>query len=200
MRRKRLHKILSLAAAVLLGACSGDSPVDTSTPAVGTPTTGTPTTGTPTAGATASATAPVTPAQAIATMEARGDIPVLDRSAPLKGVDTNADGIRDDLERFVSGSTDTPSQKASLRQLAKALDITLTVDTANDDALRIASGELTEAINCVWANYSATAAPAKVEELRRLAVNTRERYDSYVRYNQARSGAVIALPSGGTCK
>ena len=127
-------------------------------------------------------------------------MPTLDRSASLKGVDANGDGVRDDLERYIAALPDTADQKASLRQLAKSIDSTLVVDTTNETALRAAANELNEAINCVWSNYPADVAPKRVEEMRRLAVNTRERFNAYAKYNQARSGAVIALPKGNTCK
>lgn len=170
--------ILSLLASALLTACSGGS----STEAETTPTT------------------PPTAAQTIASMEASGQLPTLDRSTALKGADVNTDGVRDDLERHIGSLQDNSQQKAALRQLAKSLDSTLTVDTANETALRSAANELTEAINCVWETYPAETAPNKVEELRRLAVNTRARFEAYAKYNQARSGSVIALPSGSTCK
>lgn len=176
MRIMQSYLPLLLVATSCLTACGGGSSTDAAPPPA------------PTA------------AQTISAMEARGDLPTLDRSAPLKGADLNADGVRDDLERYIAALPDTTSQKSSLRQLAKSIDSTLVADTTNSVALRAASSELTDSINCVWSVYPTESAPKKVEEIRRLAVNTRERYNAYAKYNQARSGAVIALPSGGTCK
>jgi hypothetical protein len=124
-----------------------------------------------------------------------------DRSASLKDGDVNADGVRNDLERYIAALPDTAVQKASLRQLAKSIESTLVVDTTNETAMRGAGTELTEAINCVWSKYPADLAPKRVEEIRGLAVNTRERFNAYAKYNQARSGTVVvALPSGSGCK
>lgn len=118
----------------------------------------------------------------------------------MPGIDSNGDGVRDDLERHIGTLPDTEPQKNSLRQLAKALSGTLTVDTANETAMRAVAGQLSDSINCVWRVYPPETAGPRVEEIRRLSVNTRTRFEAYAKYNQARSGAVIAIPTGDTCQ
>lgn len=141
-----------------------------------------------------------TPAETIRAMESRGELPTLDRTATLTGIDADTDGVRDDLERYIDALPDSDPQKKALRQLAHALDLTLVVDLTNEAALRAAAAELSDSINCAWKVYPPETAPKRVEEVRRYAVNTRQRFEAYEKYNQARSGAVIAIPSGDTCK
>lgn len=180
---QRLHKLLLLTSlATALAGCGGGSSNSPAPPPPG-------------AGPT-----PTTAAQALRDMESRGELPILDRSTVLKGTDANSDGVRDDLERHIGSLPDSAQQKSAMRGMARALDSTLVVDVNNEASLRAAAIGLSETINCAWEVYPTDQASKRVEEIRRLAVNTKERFNAYAKYNQARSGSVIAIPSGSTCK
>ena len=141
-----------------------------------------------------------TAAETIRAMEAAGQLPVLDRTATVTGIDGNGNGVRDDIDAYIAALPDTATQKSSLAQMAKSIDSTMTADVSNDASLRAAAAALSDAVNCIWSRYDPAAAGAKVEEIRKIMVNTRPRYDVYARYNQARSGAVVSIPAGDTCR
>lgn len=140
------------------------------------------------------------PAGTARVMERPGERPTADRAAFLQeGAVEAADG-KDDLGRHIDALPDTPAQKSALRQLRRALDAILAVDTSDPVALRAVAAGLSDAVHCAWSVYPPETAPKRVEEMRRRVVNTRERLEAYAKYNQARSGAVVALPAGDSCR
>ena len=49
--------------------------------------------------------------EAFSQLEARGELPVLDRTDTIAGIDANQNGVRDDIEAFINSLPDTPVQK-----------------------------------------------------------------------------------------
>lgn len=139
-------------------------------------------------------------ADTLRAMEATGELPVLDRTGTLTGIDADTNGVRDDMDVYIAGLSDTAPQKGALVQMARAINRTMTVEVTNDTSLSVAAADLRDAVNCIWSRYDPTAANTKVGDMRKLMVNTRLRYDAYGRYNQARNGAVVDLPAGDTCR
>ncbi len=159
--------------------------------------------GTPAATAPAPAPAPAKSAtvpEALSTMETAGTTPTLDRSATVAGPDTNANGLRDDIDRYIDAKTDTAAQKQSLRMTSKAMALAMSSDVANPTALRTATDNLNMAVACIWKNYPADTADKMVSDMRKVTVNTRVRYDAYTKYNAAVAGAVIKLPKEVVCE
>ncbi len=180
--------LIATSLACALGACGGggsDSPAGTTpTPAPSTPT-------------------PVKSAsvrEALTTMETGGATPALDRSATVAGPDTNSNGVRDDIDRFIDAKADGTAQKQSLRMTSKAMGAAMLSDVANSTALRTATDTLNMAIACIWKNYPADTAEKMVAEVRKVTVNTRVRYDAYMKYNAAVAGTVIKLPKEVVCE
>lgn len=138
--------------------------------------------------------------EALHAMEASGQLPVLDRTNTVTGVDADSNGVRDDLDAYIAGLPDTALEKSALAQMARSINSTMTVDVTNDTALGVAAEGLRDAVNCIWRRYVPTAASKKVDEIRKIMVNTRQRYDAYARYNLARSGSVVDIPTGDTCR
>jgi len=62
----------------------------------------------------------VSVATALSSLEGSGQIPVLDRSTDIDGPDVNDNGVRDDIEAYVSSLSDSAARKAALLQTAKA--------------------------------------------------------------------------------
>lgn len=108
--------------------------------------------------------------------------------------------LREDLARAIDALPDTARQKEALRQVARAIGATLEVDTADSAALQATATGLNAAINCAWSVYPPEIAPRRIEEVSRHVVNSEARRLAHDRYNLARSGSVIALPQGNTCK
>lgn len=136
---------------------------------------------------------------ALSTMESAGTTPALDRTASRTGTDTNANGVRDDVEKYIDSLPDTAPQKKSLASLSKAMSAALG-STPNDQAsLRAATAQMNNSVACVWKSYPPDVADQKVQEMRKVTVNTRGRYDAYAAYNAAVAGTVIKLPREVAC-
>ena len=56
--------------------------------------------------------------EAFSQLEARGELPVLDRTDTIAGIDANQNGVRDDIEAFINSLPDTPVQKKTTVQPA----------------------------------------------------------------------------------
>jgi hypothetical protein len=57
---------------------------------------------------------------ALACLEDAGLIPTLDRGAGIAGPDTDGNGIRDDLDGFISAQSYSADQQKAVKQLARA--------------------------------------------------------------------------------
>lgn len=137
--------------------------------------------------------------EAIANIEASGLTPALDRSASVPGPDTNTNGVRDDVESYVGSLADTAEQKKAMLMLSKALMSAMTTTPTDAAGLRQSTGLMNNAVACIWQKYPSDKADQKVLEVRKVTVNTRERYNAYMAYNAAVAGTVVKLPREVTC-
>jgi hypothetical protein len=161
-----------------------------------------PATPTPPSSSAASPASPSEPAKTlkaqIEELENQGKLPKLDRSASIVGPDVNANGVRDDIEAFISSLSLTPDQRTAAMQDARSLQNTLTVDLTDKAALQKVGDELMASSNCMGdtvPNFHYLS--GKIEA---MTANTRERSKRYMEYNAARSGSVTSLPNGDTCE
>jgi hypothetical protein len=140
-------------------------------------------------------------AAALAALEASGQIPVLDRSSSLPGPDVDANGVRDDIDRYIDDLPDSAAQKNSLKQIARALGTAIQAGVANvtDTRLGEISALIGRAVKCIWQRYDVSSAPGKVTTLEKLMANTRTRFDAYDAYNTKVSGRSSRLPRGVVC-
>lgn len=140
-------------------------------------------------------------ARALATLEASGQLPVLDRSALLLGTDANGNGVRDDIDTYIGRLPDTTVQKGALRQVAKAVADAMqaAVGNASGSALKDVDITIARAVRCIWSRYDASVASTKFSAIEKLMANTRSRFDAYDLFNVRMSGTSGRLPSGDTC-
>ena len=136
--------------------------------------------------------APVNFKEAFTKLENSGKLPILDRSTSLAGPDVNANGVRDDIDRYIDSKSDTQAQKNSLKALSRVLNRAMTVDTKDPNALRSVANSLNTSVGCMWKAYPAGAASPLGDEIEKLTVNTRARYEAYMRFNSAMNGSVIS--------
>ncbi|MEO6965106.1 MAG: hypothetical protein ABI076_04315 [Acidobacteriaceae bacterium] len=139
-----------------------------------------------------------TPAQILQSLEAQGKLPTLDTTQTLQGTDSNGNGVRDDLDKYIAALPDTAAQKKALIQLAKAIQTTLTIDTTNAAALSAASLALNRGTACIFQVYPANQ-PAKAYLMEELTVNTMMRLKAYELYNAARNGTTVAMETSSVC-
>ncbi|QKV54442.1 hypothetical protein [Comamonas antarctica] len=138
------------------------------------------------------APAPANFKEAFTKLENAGKLPILDRSDSLAGPDINANGVRDDIDRYIDSKPGTQAQKNSLKALSRVLNQAMTVDTKDPNALRSVANSLNTSVGCMWKAYPAGAASPLGDEIEKLTVNTRARYDAYMRFNSAMNGSVIS--------
>lgn len=151
---------------------------------------------------TPAAPSPDPGAVTVADLERQGKLPTLDRSAGLNGTDSDSNGVRDDIDRWIQNQPYTAPQKQAALQLARALQNTLSVDVHDDAALRAAQDGSRKAVTCVYARFPSDAQPSPnivVKTLQKYTMNTKERVAAYLAYNDALSGSVNDMPSGDNC-
>ncbi len=145
----------------------------------------------------------LTPQEAIARLEASGDLPTLERGASLGGMDDNHNGVRDDIDRYIESKYVLPQERKAAMQTAMALQKTLLVDTNDALALETVLQDGMRAVNCRGAVFPGIEgfkdAYRMSQELEALTTNTLQRLKAYMAYNRAVSGTVSQLPTGDTC-
>lgn len=145
-----------------------------------------------------------TPVQKVAALETSGAIPQLERTASVSGGDTNTNGVRDDIDAYITSQYSSAPQRAAAQQMAKALQKSLLVNPQDINAVKSIDREISRGINCIYAKFdgaNGSQPPAKVAQvLESLTTNTKERLLAYLNYNKALDGTSSALPEGDSCE
>lgn len=99
-------------------------------------------------------------------------------TATVAGVDTDSDGVRDDVETYIDQTySDTPTRNA-LRQLAKAAQSTM-IDAGNAGLSATHAAERFRAIECLMAQRP-NDFPSVFADLRGRILNTTLRTNAYL--------------------
>jgi hypothetical protein len=134
-------------------------------------------------------------------LSASSVIPKLDRSSDIAGPDTNQNGVRDDIEAWISAQPVNDGQRKALMQKARSLQVTLRVDLQDAAALQRAGDGLAASSNCGLIQFSPYEIFSKLAgKIESMTANTRERAQRYMQYNAARSGSTTTFPNGNTCE
>lgn len=142
----------------------------------------------------------------IALAERNGEIPRLDRSKTLMGIDANRNGVRDDIEAIIAAKPFDAPQKAALTALASSIQKIFSVDVANMDAVQAIHDVQARAVACVFVRFPKGDDPVKdalavemTSEMEAITMNTRARSKRYMAYADALSGSVFDAPEGDVC-
>ena len=138
--------------------------------------------------------------EAILQLEKSGQLPLLDRSESISGIDANRNEIRDDIEAYISAMPDTEQQKNRLTKFHKAITATMLVDIKDEAELRNVGNELSKSAHCLSYVYGAEVAFKKGKEIQKLTVNTKPRVLAYMKYNDAMDGRVFFMPPKNICE
>lgn len=168
--------LLSLTTVLLLSACRADENSDANSTALIT-----------------------TVGQAILAAEANGTIPKLNHDDTLLGPDTDGNGIRDDIDAYIATLPYTEVQKKAVKQHAKALSASLTVNTTDKVALLKVADDMSRASWCTFTKLGGDIAPKIKADNEKMIVNTKIRFLEYEKFNSALSGGVFASPDGDGC-
>lgn len=138
---------------------------------------------------------------ALEQMEAEGIIPKLDRTDTLEGIDSDDNGIRDDIDDYIK-SLDLP---------AKGVDVTTSVARGYQRVQE--AGEMTtevavEIVDSYSADLFCSLAGSKLDgqnidqvtqNIQAYTSNTLTRSNRYIEYNVALNGSNIDVPSFNEC-
>ena len=106
----------------------------------------------------------------------------------VQGTDSDADGLRDDVQIYVYTTYSDPATRAAAIQLAKSFQALLTTGSTKPNALT-AAASMNLAIDCLYSR-DADKFGDRVDEVESAVVNTGDRMRAY-----ARAGAFL---SGGS--
>ncbi len=137
---------------------------------------------------------------AVDDLERRGIFPSLDKSDLLLGLDADANGVRDDIERYIAKRLYPAAQTAAAVQLAKAFQSTLSVDVTDPIAMARAGTALARGIDCIFERFPEGGEASKLgARLEALTFNTELRTRRYIGFNVGMDGSVIKSVRQGAC-
>ncbi len=154
-------------------------------------------------GGSSSVSPNASPKAKVQALEESGAIPNLERTDTVAGIDADTNGIRDDVEAYISAQYGTADQKAAARQFAAVMQAALLVDTTDLAAVKAISVRGSRAVNCIYRQFDAGGdkqPAAVVAEIRSASTNTKPRLMAYLAYSKALDGTSSALPEGNTCE
>lgn len=130
-----------------------------------------------------------------------------DLSPGLKGIDTDANGIRDDIDALIAQKySDTPILKKTAESYARAVqDFMESQNRQEAYAAAQASGHMINCINFIVLapennpdNY--TRSSQLIKEISAYTANTRERFEKYWSSNSMISGSSFHIETNPKCK
>lgn len=125
----------------------------------------------------------------------------LDRSTAIAGPDANADGVRDDINRWIDDQALSDPQKRAVMQMARTMQQTMLVDSTDKPAARATAERDFVAIRCVYAAFErGSDKPSQlVSRVESMTANTKERTMQYIKYNAALGGMAFDMPDKPAC-
>jgi ABC-type Fe3+-hydroxamate transport system substrate-binding protein len=130
----------------------------------------------------------------------------------LPGVDSNADGIRDDVERWIAATWKPGSKEYfAVRQLARDSQRDVTdINSINNITKHSRMDETAKAVACLWVTYPGFSGINKISddifiEIDKQTLNTAARWKAYREGSSKMSGAISdgkydGLPESIVCE
>lgn len=128
--------------------------------------------------------------------------PELDRTDTVAGIDADDNGIRDDIDAYISRTYANEEQRKAVSQYAKSLQASLLVDKTDKIAVKASSNTKARAVGCIFKKIPGGTSPNDgrvIEEILGATINTKQRMMEYLELNKALDGTVISLPRGDVC-
>ena len=112
--------------------------------------------------------------------------------ATVEGVDSDSDGVRDDLQRFIAAEyPDSERQRAAATQIVVALQDQL-LSAGNKEQAMLAAARTMRAVECMASlDEDMQVGMAMVQNLQAEAMNTQLRLDAYRLFDEQVWGEVI---------
>ncbi len=140
--------------------------------------------------------------QQIETLEKTGQLPQLDRSNGIKGPDTDNNGIRDDIDAWITKLPITDVQMKAVQQASRVMQRELLADLTDRSRLDRLGDESMAAVKCLGDSFKPNFQKGLdlSAQIEAITANTKERVKRYLAYNRAASGSSGRLPEGNTCE
>ncbi len=144
-------------------------------------------------------------------LEQSGDLPALDRSTDIAGLDTNRNCIRDDIDAYIAALPVTDAIKKAARQRARVQQKALTIDLSDRFTL-LALSDASMASTACMSQTAEAGLPADQQnkasndgyaitlKIEAITANTPERADRYMAYMRALHGTTTTYPTGKVCE
>lgn len=120
-----------------------------------------------------------------------------DRTNTLAGVDSDNNGIRDDIDAYINTHYSKPKEHDSVVQTARNLQQALLVNKADINKVREVARKSMRATNCEGDVFNLGDPSNEIES---LTTNTKARLLEYLRYSKALDGTAMSWPEGDTCE
>ncbi len=126
-------------------------------------------------------------------MEDSGKYPVLDRTDTLAGVDADKNGIRDDIDLYISKQGFTPEQEKAVAQAAAVMQRSVTIDVKNKRALAQLQADQDRSATCLtrvkFGVNGEVIGLSFALDIESLTANTKKRLKNYLAYNHTLDGS-----------
>lgn len=143
------------------------------------------------------------PAQRVAQLEASGELPKLDRTDSIAGIDANANGVRDDIEQHIEKKYTEPAQRKAVMQTARDYQQMLLVNKNDAVAVQALIDLGARASNCSFEVFGGLDGFRRSyqmsRELEAMTTNTKGRLTAYLDFNRTASGSISSSPKGNVC-
>lgn len=134
--------------------------------------------------------------QFFSSMEANGSYPVLDRTDTLAGIDANHNGIRDDIDLYISKQGYDLIQLKAANQSAKAIQNDILININDPKAVLNAQNLENKASACIGnINYGLNnniVGDQISVDIEALTTNTRRRLKAYLAFNETFNGTTFS--------
>jgi hypothetical protein len=116
-----------------------------------------------------------------------------DNNSTIAGIDSDSDGVRDDLQRYVAIKYPSSYEtRVSLEKLIKA-QTNMMINANNSNAVRSQMGQLDKATECLF-YIRPNDAHLVAKDIWSKILNTPQRLSAYLTADQYASGSVLSIP------
>lgn len=122
----------------------------------------------------------------------------------IKGIDSNNNGIRDDVDTYIAKQPYSTKQLDALRQYARSEQSIVVFTSNNREDARVANKIVMNAMNCIYNNFPSStgqdSAAVISTQISELTFNNEARKKAEHNHAVLISGMTFSLPEGNTCE
>ena len=123
-----------------------------------------------------------------------------DNDKTVSGIDSNNNGIRDDVERWIAHAYPTSAKmRAAASQVALNTQKQITTEgLTGESAYQLGLTDVS-AVSCLVDNSGETGTPDNLENILALQLNTRSRANAFISFENTMGSRAFKMPKGNTC-